>query len=208
MPLGSAPLWASGGSQLILWLLLLMLVFVNAVYQDGSVRGDANAGYPRFAHGFISMALVILPIYSVFSYHGITQRASQYDWTVERCWSTTTRALLSRFGLVYTVAVLRLRSNWSTGMARISVALGLVVTFAMMAVNSPPLNFREIAVASQLARFERGDVSPGQFDFARLGYWLGRPGREALKQLAARYENGETLPATVTADDRQLEAPQ
>ena len=59
MFVGLAPLWNTNfGTALILWLMAVILFFLNAVYQDG--RGDTT--YSEGVHRFVSVAILTLPV--------------------------------------------------------------------------------------------------------------------------------------------------
>ncbi len=191
---GLKPLWESGGSLLILWLLVIMLFAINAVYQDsGSDRGTAPSTYPRGLHGFVTAAILILPVYCVISFYGISQRVSQYGWTVDRCWSAAILALLGTCSLSYAANIVRRRDNWPAGLAGANTVLGIAVLALMLAVNSPFLDFRKISAESQVERLENGQVSREEFDFCYLGYNLGKAGEDALAQLQSEQESSLPL---------------
>lgn len=197
---GLGPLWASGGSFLVLWLLALMLFFTNVVYQAEPERRD----YPLWLHRAIYVSIVLLPIYSVISGYGLWLRVAQYGWTVERCWAFLIWALLSLFCVGYCLNMLRRRDAWMHGVGRINIALGLVVMLSMLLVNSPLVDFRKISLASQLSRLDRGKVDVEEFDYAYLRYHLAIPGDQALHALRERY--ADSHPRIALRIDRLLGA--
>lgn len=180
---GLEPLWASGGSHLVLWLLALMLFFVNVVYQ----AEPEQHGYALWLHRAVYIAVALLPIYSAISCYGLGLRIAQYGWTLERCWAALVWVLLTLFNLGYCLQILRRRDRWERGLGQVNIVAGLLVMFAMLAVNSPLLDFRLIALDSQLSRLERGEVSVEEFDFGYLDRELALPGDQALRELRERY---------------------
>lgn len=184
---GLTPLWASGGSHLVLWLLALILLFVNVVYQ----AEPGQHGYALWLHRAVYIAVALLPIYSAISCYGMGLRIVQYGWTIERCWAVLVWGLLTLFSLGYCLQILRYRDGWDRGLGKVNIVAGLVVMLAMLAVNSPLLDFRRIALDSQLARLESGDVPVEAFDFGYLNRELGLPGDQALRALRERYAQSD-----------------
>ena len=185
---GLSPLWESGGSLLILWMQALMLFFINAVYQD-----DPEAQpYHLWVHRLIYIGVALLPIYSAISFYGLSLRVEQYGWSVSRCWAFLLWAVFAAFSVGYLWGILRLKDHWLRMLSWINVRMGLVVLALMLVVNSPLLDFRKIAVNSQIERLEQGVVSLDDFDYRYLRRQLAAPGYQALKTLQAKHK--ETRP--------------
>jgi len=78
---GLAPLWATrSAASLLLGLLLLLVVFVNAVWQDGV----GVKPYPRALRWLIDVALIFSPIYAALALYALALRTGQYGWTDQR----------------------------------------------------------------------------------------------------------------------------
>ncbi len=180
---GLEPLWQSGGSTLILWMLALMLFFVNSVYQ---AQTEATV-YPRWLHRLIYSGLALMPLYSLVSAYGLYLRVEQYGWSVSRCWAVLIWLLLSLFSLGYFWQILRRRDHWLIGLCKVNVPMGKIVLLAMLLVNSPLLNFLQISADSQMARLEQGKVTISDFDFSYFRHQLAGPGYQALQQIKADY---------------------
>jgi hypothetical protein len=191
---GLQPLWDTGsGTALLLWLLALMLFFVNAVYQDGR---QANP-YPVVLHRLIYLGICTAPIISVLAFYGLFLRLQDYGWTVERCWAFVVWLLLSLFALGYVLGVVRRRDAWTDELARTNTVMSLVLLGLMLLANSPFLDFRKVALASQINRVEAGDIELADFDFWYARQHLARPGYRYMEQLReeARDSNPELLAA-------------
>jgi MFS family permease len=176
---GLEPLWETGGSTLILWMQALMLFFVNSVYQDD----PESQTYKLWVHRFIYFGLALLPIYSLISFYGLTLRVEQYGWSVSRCWALMLWAIFAAFSLGYLWGIIRYKDRWLHQLSWVNVRLGLVVLTLMLIVNSPILDFRKIAVDSQMERLKAGAVSLTDFDYAYMRNHLAGPGYEALQSL-------------------------
>ena len=177
---GLDALWSTGnGTALLLWLLAIMLFFTNAVYQDGR---EATP-YPQPIHRFIFAGLCAMPILSALSFYGLSLRVAQYGWSVERCWAFVVWLILTLFALGYVVGIVRHRDQWTSDLARVNAAMGLVVLAIMLLANSPVLDFRKISLASQLHMVESGETEWQAFDFWYAKHHLARPGYLAMQQL-------------------------
>jgi len=177
---GLQPLWDTGrGTALLLWLLALMLFFVNAVYQDGR---QANP-YPDALHRVIYLGVCTAPIISALSFYGLFLRWQAYGWTVERCWAFVTWLVLALFAAGYVVGVVRKRDAWTDDLARTNTAIGLLLLSILLLANSPFLDFRKISLASQVRRVESGAIGLADFDFWYARQHLARPGYLYLEQL-------------------------
>ncbi len=186
---GLAPLWGTGtGTALLMALNGFALFAVNAVYQAGE-----RSPYPLLVHRALYGSLALLPIISALALYGLSLRVEQYGWTVARCWAVTLAALLAAFSLGYAWSIVRSRDAWSGGFPRVNIWMGWVVLALMVLVNTPVLDFRGIALASQMGRVEAGEIDLLDFDFAYVEENLARPGW--LWRTALIEEHTESNPA-------------
>ncbi len=181
------PLWETGsGTALLLWLNAFALFFVNAVYQTGQ-----GSPYPPWVHRGLSASIALLPIISGLALYGLYLRVDEYGWTVQRCWAFTVFAILALFSVGYAWYILRRRWQWPRYLGRVNKAMGWVVLVLMLLVNSPVLDFRSIALASQWQRVESGEVALHDFDFNYAQRQLARPGHQKMQALVREYENSD-----------------
>lgn len=186
---GLDTLWSTGnGTALLLWLLAIILFFTNAVYQDGR---ETNP-YSPIIHRLIFLGLCVMPIISALSLYGLALRLNQYGWSVERCWAFVVWLILTLLVAGYVTGIVRRRAEWTTDLARVNTAMGLVVLALMLLVNSPLLDFRKISLKSQLNRVESGEIELKDFDFWYAKNQLARPGYLALE--AIKQEIGDSDP--------------
>jgi len=182
---GLQALWGTGqGSRLILWLQVLVLFFVNAVYQDES----HILPYPRIVHRAIYCGIALLPIYSIIAFWGLYARVSQYGLSVERCWALLLWLLLFLFTAGYLWGIIRKRDQWVEQLSRVNISMGLIVLGLMLLVNSPMLDFRKVSLANQIQRFESGVTTMKTLDVDYISRHLARSGYLALQELKAKHE--------------------
>ena len=173
-------LWSTNrGTGLLLLLMLLILVGINIVYADGL---DALP-YGPVLHRLVTAALFVLPFLSILSYQGLTLRLDQYGWTVARCWAFMVWGLITLYTVGWVGALVRRRANWPALLGYGNARFGVCVIGLLILANSPLLDFRKLALASQLERLETGLLTPAQFDADYLRAELARPGHEALIRL-------------------------
>lgn len=180
---GLAPLWKSGGSNLVLWMQALMLFFINAVYQDD----PESRPYQLWFHRFICLGVVLLPIYSAISFYGLSLRIDQYGWSLSRCWAALIWLLLALFSLGYLWGIIKRLDNWLYQLSKVNIVMGLAVLTFMLLINTPLLDFRKITVNSQLQRLDDGKISPADIDIEYFREDLARPGYLALQDIKAKY---------------------
>ncbi len=186
---GLAPLWGTGtGTALLMALNGFALFAVNAVYQTGE-----RSPYPLPVHRALYGSLALLPIISALALYGLSLRVEQYGWTVARCWAVALAALLAAFSLGYAWSIVRSRDAWSGGFPRVNIWMGWAVLALAVLVNTPVLDFRAIALASQMNRVEAGEIDLLDFDFAYVEEHLARPGW--LWRTALIEEHTESNPA-------------
>lgn len=178
---GLVALWKTRqATEILLWLIVLMIVFVNAVYQDGG----KTAPYPRPLRLAIEAALLTLPIYAALAIYALWLRYGQYGWTGERFMALLVAIVLAAYALGYAWSVVR-RQTWQPAFGRINVALSLGAIGLAVLMNSPPLDPHRIGVASQMARLHQPGVKPNKQDITYLRFNAGRRGFDALKELRA-----------------------
>jgi len=196
---GLSVLWATGrGTALLLWLTALTLFFVNAVYQDG--RDEPP--YPVAIHRLVYVGLLTLLPVSAISLYGLALRIDQYGLSVQRCWAVVVWLLLTLFAVGYAWGILRRRDAWPETLARVNTGMGWVMLALLLLANSPLLDFRKLAVRSQFARVESGQIDRSELDFDYFSNNLARPGYLALEQLKA--EIGESDPELLARIENPL----
>ena len=179
-------LWKTrSGSILVLWLLAIVLFFVNTVYQDKS----NVIPYSLIVHRFIYAGIAILPIYCLIAGYGLYLRIAQYGWTIGRGWGTLICILLAMFSIGYVWGIVKNRDGWINTLSTVNVTMSVVVMVLMLLLNSPLLDFRMISVKSQMGRLEEGKIQLGNLDISYFRNNLARPGYLAMQELKTRIKH-------------------
>lgn len=187
---GLEALWRTRAATLILMCVIALLVlFVNAVFQDGS----GEPPYPRALRRVVDAALLSLPIYAGLGLYALGLRIVQYGWTGDRFWALLASVLLAAYACGYAWAALRPRRGWLHGIARVNVIVSLIALALAVAANSLLLDPHRLSVGDQLARLRDGRATVVDFDLKHLRFYSGRRGYQAL--LALRREPKFAAPA-------------
>lgn len=181
---GLQPLWDTRhASSLLLGLLALTIVFINAVFQDGTVTSP----YPIWIRWGVEAALFIMPVWCILAGLAIRLRIQQYGLTPERVHVTVLIGIASAYALGYVGALLWRGPTWLAGIRRVNVPLALGVALLGVLLHTPWLDPLRWSARSQYARLAAGDVDAAVFDYAFLRFKLGHVGAatlEAIEKLA------------------------
>lgn len=177
---GLEPLWATRhAAALLLVLVFWVVTMLNAVYQDGVEAPD----YPHWSRRLATAALLSLPVYAGLAAYALKLRVTQYGWTVDRLWAAVVTAVALAYAFSYALAAMRRSTPWLQGVASANRAIALGVIFILFLTQSPVLDFRVIAIHSQMQRLKDGQLRPEEFDLRYLRWDLGAPGVMALQAL-------------------------
>ncbi|THF64709.1 DUF4153 domain-containing protein [Pseudothauera nasutitermitis] len=182
---GLEPLWRTrSAASILICLLALLVLFVNAVYQDG----QGGRPYPPLLRRLVEGGLLALPVFAVLALYALWLRVAQYGWTTDRFWAVLIALVLSGHAFGYAWAVLRGRSEgWLAPVAGVNKALSWGVIVLAVLVNSPLLDPLRLAAASQSERLRAGTAEQQERDYLRdlevLRFDLGRQGYRAAEAL-------------------------
>lgn len=179
---GLTPLWNTRSATAILMALVgLIVVFTNAVHQDG-LRAPP---YPAWLRRLIEAGLLVLPVHAVIGLYALYLRIGQYGWTADRYWASLASLILTAYAFGYAAAVLRRRADWLAPIRQVNVALSLTLIALVAASNSPLLDPHRLAVDDQVARWSDGRTEARHLDLEHLRFESGRRGYQAAQALRA-----------------------
>ncbi len=211
------------GADWLLWLLAFIVLFLNAAYQDGTVRRL----YPPWIARLLQFSVPLTVVVSLATVYALTVRASHEGLTVERVWAYIVAIAALMYSIGYSGVALR-AGPWLQGMARINIAVALVLITLISAALTPLLSPYRLAANSQFNLILAGHpaVSPqrssdvgsyrylkfytgryGQRRLQLLSHLHGRPGASLIRKLArhALAERNSRQPLT-SADVHKLVA--
>ncbi|THI84990.1 MAG: DUF4153 domain-containing protein [Nitrospira sp. CG24A] len=178
---GLAPLWATKwASSILLALLLLILLFVNAVFQDG----EGTSPYGTLVRRGVEAMLVAMPILVGLTIYSMNLRIEQYGFTPERYYAIVFAIVLGGYGIGYAWSAARTSSQWLGGIRGFNVALSFLVLGLAFATHSPLMDPLKRSAEDQEQRFLSGKTDVAHFDFGTMRFELGHYGQEVLDRLA------------------------
>lgn len=176
---GLKPLFEIGSATaILLGAAAALIVFLNAAYQDGETPPPAVLRWSGRA-----VAVALAPLLAIAAY-GLWLRVGQYGWTPSRVVVAACVLVGSVYAVGYAAAALIPGGAWMKRLEATNVFNAVVVLLVLLALCTPLADPARIAVGSQVARLERGAVSPDEFDWDFLRFRSARYGAEALKRLA------------------------
>lgn len=177
---GLQPLWATRfAASILLWAASLMLILINAAYNDGT---DAHRPLLPLRLAVRGAGPVMLVLAALATY-AIALRVGQHGWTPQRVRAAAVALIALVYGLGYALAALR-RGPWMRDLERVNVANSFVMLGVLLALVSPLADPARLSVDSQVARLHSGAVAPEMFDYWFLRNHAGRFGTAALDALA------------------------
>ncbi|MDO5610358.1 MAG: DUF4153 domain-containing protein [Pseudomonadota bacterium] len=178
---GLQPLWETrSAASILMSLVAVMVLFTNAVYQDG----DEAMPYPMWLRRLVDAGLLVLPVFAALALYAMALRIGQYGWTQDRLAGVIVALILAVHAFGYAWAVLRSRRGWLAGLKPVNVVVSLAAMLVAVLVNSPLIDPHRISAASQIARLQDGRIDANHFDVDHLRFDSGRQGYRALRGLA------------------------
>jgi hypothetical protein len=156
-------------------------LLANAILRDS----DGEMSRNRVLHwAAFALALVILPL-TVFAAVSLGTRIGQHGLSPERLWGLIAIAVACLYGLAWLVALVRgwRPGDWRERLRRANLHLAAAICVIAFVLALPILDFGAVSARNQVARLERGEVTPEQFDFTALRWDFGDAGRRALARL-------------------------
>jgi hypothetical protein len=176
------------GAAWLLWLVAVMVLFLNAAYRDGTVA-KAYPDWIALPLRFITPLLIVI---SATALYALYVRTRNFGLTVDRVWAFVVAAGAMLYAVGYALAALR-RGSWFGGIARVNIGIALALIAIIVLALTPVLSPYRLSADSQFHRVQRvglpgsASVSGGiRFDspLHYLRFSAGHYGVERLEQLA------------------------
>jgi Domain of unknown function (DUF4153) len=216
------------GAAWLLWLVAVMVLFLNAAYRDGTVA----KAYPDWIAQPLRIVVPLLLVIAVTALYALCVRTQNLGLTVDRVWAFVVAGGAMLYSVGYTVAAFS-RDAWLGAIARVNVGIAIILIAVLCLALTPLLSPYRLAADSQYHRIQRmglaGSASSGfhaESPMHYLRFDTGRYGMERLEQLAqgaavvdaatvrseaaamlARQLPWESVPAAVDAASRLSEMP-
>ena len=158
-----------------------LIVLLNAAYQEG--EGEDHPPVALKWAGRIT-GVIIAPLVAIAAY-GLALRIGQYGLTPDRIYGVACTLVAVVYAVGYAASVFW-PGPWLKRLEVTNVIAAHLVVAVLLALFSPLANPARLSVNDQIARLDRGVVTPDKFDYLFLRFEAGKPGMDALKALAAR----------------------
>ncbi|MGZ9100685.1 MAG: DUF4153 domain-containing protein, partial [Brevundimonas sp.] len=181
---GLGGLWETGsGVSLVLAAAAALIILINAAYQDG--RADNRP--PMVLRAAVRVAAVLITPLIIIAVWGLALRIGQYGLTPDRIIAAACALVGAAFAAGYGWAALSpfwRKGDWMRPLERTTIWTAVLTVAVIIALFSPLLDSARLSVADQVARLERGAVTPDKFDYRFLRFESGKVGQTALERLA------------------------
>jgi hypothetical protein len=194
--------WATA-TPILLSLAGAAFVFANAVIGDGKAERSGNR---ILLWSALVLVLAILPL-SLLSAYSMGQRIGQYSWTPDRMWGVVAVGVAIAYGLAGLWSVVRGRADFDDVLRPLQTKLAIGLCGLALFLALPIVDFGAISAASQIARLEKGKITPVKFDWRAMAYDFGPSGRRHLSKIAhsGPAERRKLAEAALKADRYEVE---
>ncbi|NJC39757.1 hypothetical protein GGQ87_000015 [Brevundimonas alba] len=181
---GLEGLWETGSATaLVLSAAAALIILINTAYQDG--RADNLP--PAILRATVRVAAVLLTPLVVIAFWGLALRIGQHGLTPDRIIAFACALIGAAYAGGYGFAALqpfwRKGAAWMHPLEKTNVWTAVLEIAVILALFSPIADPARLSVADQVARLERGAVTPDKFDYAFLRFESGKGGEAALARL-------------------------
>ncbi len=198
---GLKPLWDTKNSSAItLTLLALAVLFINAVFQDGSSKPP----YPAWLRRGVEGMLLAMPAYAAITLYSIWLRIDQYGFMPERVFALILAIFAAIYSVGYAVSVLAKGEVWLGLMRPVNIIVSIIVMAVAILINTPVLDPISISANSQFRKLTRGHIDPAKFEFQVLKFHLGKEGFEKLNALAEIKDQDHPKAAIIREQAREI----
>ncbi|MBD9367788.1 DUF4153 domain-containing protein [Xanthomonas sp. XNM01] len=178
---GLDSLWSTrSAATLLVAVIALLVLFVNAVYQDG----EGPRPYPAWLRRVVEAGLLALPAYGLLALYAMWLRIDQYGWTGQRVLAALIVLVAALYAFGYALAVLRRHDAWLAPLRPVNMGMSLVLIALAALVNSPLLDVHRIGAGSTASRLAASAPELDEDDLRYLRFDAGRRGHAALQELA------------------------
>ncbi|WP_332656953.1 DUF4153 domain-containing protein [Brevundimonas sp.] len=188
---GLEGLWETGSATaLVLSAAGALIILINTAYQDGQPDNRP----PAALRVTVQVAAVLLTPLIVIAFWGLALRIGQYGLTPDRIIAAACAVVGAAYAAGYAFAALaplrRPDLGWMRPLERTNVWTAGLEIAVILALFSPLLDPARLSVADQMARLERGAVTPDRFDYRFLRFESGKAGQAALARLERSSDAG------------------
>jgi hypothetical protein len=176
------------GAEWLLWLVAVMVLFLNAAYRDGTVERP----YPRWIAQGLRFAVPLTTVIAATALYALIVRTIHFGLTVERVWGFIVAAAALLYSVGYSIAAFR-GGAWLSMASRVNVIAAIALITIVGAALTPILSPHRLAAISQYDLIVDGHYAgvgqnrplyfPLSSPFNYLANACGTYGRKELERL-------------------------
>ena len=179
------------GAVWLLWLVAVIVLFLNAAYRDGTVERP----YPRWIAQTLRFAVPLTVVITATALYALIVRGSHFGLTVARVWGFIVVAAALVYSVGYSIAAFR-RGPWLSMASRVNVIAAVALIVVIGAALTPLLSPYRLAAISQYqlivndrypalthSRPNESIFMPSESPFGYLARCCGNYGRKELERL-------------------------
>jgi hypothetical protein len=173
------------GANWLLWLVAVVVLFLNAAYRDGTVEKP----YPKQIAICLRFVIPLTVVITLTALFALCVRTGEYGLTVERVWGFIVASAALIYSVGYSAAAIK-KGPWFGGISQVNVAVALALIGAISLTLTPLLSPYRLSANSQYSRVLSGRFkttekpSDHSSPFHYLRFDSGEYGRGKLDELA------------------------
>jgi hypothetical protein len=176
------------GAAWLLWLVAVIVLFLNAAYRDGTVAKP----YPDWIAQPLRVVVPLLIVIAVTALYALYVRAQNFGLSVDRVWAFVVAGGAMLYSIGYTAAAFS-RGAWLGAIARVNIGIAIALIIVICLALTPLLSPYRLAADSQFHRVQHNELAGSASGRAGvqsdsplryLRFKAGRYGVERLEQLA------------------------
>jgi Domain of unknown function (DUF4153) len=173
------------GAAWLLWLVAVVVLFLNAAYRDGSTAQP----YPRWIGAALRIVVPLTTVIALTATYALYVRTQHYGLTVPRVWAFIVAGAALIYAVGYSIAAFD-AGIWFGGIARVNVLVAACLVLVLGLAMTPLLSPYRLAADSQYRLALAGgrtavDGSGGRDSpYQYLRFASGAYGRRRLELLA------------------------
>jgi len=173
------------GASWLLWLVAVVVLFLNAAFRDGSV----SKPYPTWIAVGLRAVIPLTVVVCLTAIYALCVRTGEYGLSVERVWGFIVAGAALIYSVGYSAAAVK-KGAWFGGVSQVNVVVALALIGAISLALTPVLSPYRLAANSQYAMVLKGRFKTAEkpYDFRSPFHYLrfssGAYGRRKLDELA------------------------
>jgi hypothetical protein len=172
------------GASWLLWLVAVVVLFLNAAYRDGHVEKP----YPNPIAGFLRVVIPLTIVITLTALFALCVRTGEYGLTIERVWGFIVAGAALIYSVGYSVAAIK-KGSWFGGVSQVNVVVAIALICSISLSLTPALSPYRLSANSQYSMVLGGKFKTTEkpYDstspFHYLRFNSGEYGRHKLDEL-------------------------